>query len=234
MSKNLMTTVSLTVFVVVGSGAAAGPALAAERAVRVPPPAIDEPLAKTPGTETAILSGGCFWGVQVVFQHVRGVKSAVSGYTGGSAADAHYQLVSTGTTGQAETVKVTFDPSKITYGEILRIYFSVATNPTERDFQGPDHGTQYRGDIWAETAEQRRIATSYIAQLSDAHTFAAPIATRVEPARPFYRAEGYHQNFATIHPDDLYIVINDAPKVRALARLFPQSYRAKPSLVPAD
>lgn len=232
MRKELITTAVLGVAAVIGSGAACS-AYAAEQAVRVPPPRIDEPLAKTPGTETAVLSGGCFWGVQVVFQHVRGVKSAVSGYTGGSAADAHYMLVSTGTTGQAETVKVTFDPSKITYGTILRIYFSVATNPTELDFQGPDHGSQYRGEIWTENREQKRIATAYIAELSAEHVFPAPIVTRVDPARGFYRAEGYHQNFATIHPDNLYIVINDAPKVQSLERLFPKRYHAQPVLVPA-
>ena len=211
-----------------------GPARAAEPVVLVPPPAIDEPLAKTHGTETAILSGGCFWGMQAVFQHVKGVTTAVSGYTGGSAANAHYELVSTGTTGHAETVKVTFDPSVITYGTILRIYFSVATNPTELNYQGPDEGTQYRGDIWAENTEQQRIATAYIAQLSTAHVFPAPIVTRIDAARAFYPAEAYHQNFATTNPDNPYIVINDAPKVAALARLFPDLYRARPVLVASE
>lgn len=204
---------------------------AAEIAVPVPPPAVDAPLAKTPGSETAILSGGCFWGVQAVFQHVKGVKQAVSGYTGGSAANAEYELVSTGTTGHAETVKITFDPSAITYGTILRIYFAVATNPTELNYQGPDHGTQYRGDIWVENSEQRQIATAYIKELTAAHVFPAPIVTRIDAARPFYPAEAYHQNFATMNPDNLYIVINDTPKVATLAKLFPDLYRTQPVLV---
>lgn len=206
-------------------------AQAAEPVVRAPAPSLNAPLAKEPGTATAVLSGGCFWGMQVVFQHVKGVREAISGYTGGSAATAHYEDVSTGTTGHAESVKIIFDPSVVSYGTLLRIYFSVATNPTELNYQGPDQGSQYRGAIWVENAKQRRIADAYIRQLTADHTYAAPIVTRVESAMPFYPAEPFHQNFATRHPGNLYIVINDAPKVKALARLFPRVYAARPVLV---
>lgn len=206
-------------------------ASAAEPAAPVPVPSLGAPLAKVPGTATAIFSGGCFWGVQLVFQHVKGVREAISGYTGGSAAMAHYEDVGTGTTGHAESVKILFDPSVVSYGTLLRIYFSVATNPTELNFQGPDHGTQYRGEIWVENPEQRRIAEAYVHQLTSDHTFPAPIVTLIHNAMPFYRAEGYHQNFATLHPDYPYIVFNDAPKVAALARLFPALYSAHPVLV---
>lgn len=206
-------------------------AAAAEPVVDAPAPRIDAPLAKAPATATAILSGGCFWGMQAVFQHVKGVREAISGYTGGSAATAHYEDVSTGTTGHAESVKILFDPSVVSYGTLLRIYFSVATNPTELNYQGPDDGSQYRGEIWAENPEQRRIAEAYVHQLAADHIYPAPIVTRIDQAMSFYPAEGYHQNFATRHPDNLYIVINDAPKVAALARLFPILYSAHPVLV---
>ncbi|MGH7190697.1 MAG: peptide-methionine (S)-S-oxide reductase MsrA [Acetobacteraceae bacterium] len=206
-------------------------ASAAEPARLVPAPSIDAPLGRAPATATAILSGGCFWGVQVVFQHVLGVREAISGYTGGNAATAHYDDVSTGTTGHAESVKILFDPSVVSYGTLLRIYFSVATNPTELNFQGPDHGSQYRGEIWVENPGQRRIAAAYVRQLTADHSFPAPIVTRIDQAMPFYPAEGYHQNFATLHPDYPYIVFNDAPKVTALARLFPSLYSARPHLV---
>ncbi|MCW8308736.1 peptide-methionine (S)-S-oxide reductase MsrA [Acidiphilium rubrum] len=207
------------------------PSAAAETVILAPPPMIDAPLAKAPGSETAVLSGGCFWGMQVVFQHVKGVQKAVSGYTGGAADTAHYGNVSTGTTGQAESLKITFDPSMISYGQLLRIYVSVATNPTELNYQGPDHGTQYRGEIWAENPQQRRIAQAYIRQLTADHAFAAPIVTRIDAARPFYPAEGYHQNFATLHPDNRYIELYDAPKVNALARLFPGLYVSHAAIV---
>lgn len=206
-------------------------AAAAEPVVDAPAPGVDAPLAKAPATQTAILSGGCFWGVQAVFQHVKGVREAISGYTGGSAATAHYEDVSTGTTGHAESVKILFDPSVVSYGTLLRIYFSVATNPTELNYQGPDDGSQYRGEIWVENPEQRRIAEAYVRQLAADHIYPAPIVTRIDQAMPFYPAEGYHQNFATRHPNNLYIVINDAPKVAALARLFPMRYSNRPVLV---
>ena len=203
----------------------------ADSVVLVPAPAVDEPLAKAPGTETAILSGGCFWGMQVVFQHVKGVRNAISGYTGGAADTADYEDVSTGTTGHAESLKIVFDPSVVSYGTLLRVYFSVATNPTELNYQDPDHGPQYRGEVWAENAEQRQIAGAYIRQLTTDHTFPAPIMTRVDSVMPFYPAENYHQNYATLNPDSLYISIYDAPKVTALARLFPSLYAAQPVLV---
>jgi peptide-methionine (S)-S-oxide reductase len=210
---------------------AGGGASAAESVVLAPAPTVDAPLAKTHGTETAILSGGCFWGMQDVFQHVAGVEQAVSGYTGGGADTAQYETVSTGTTGHAESLKITYDPAIVSYGTLLRIFVSVAANPTELDYQGPDHGPQYRSMIWVENPEQRTIATAYLQQLAAAHTFDAPIVTQVEAAMPFYQAEAYHQNFAVLHPDYPYIAIIDAPKVAALAQLFPTYYRATPSQV---
>jgi peptide-methionine (S)-S-oxide reductase len=206
-------------------------ALAAESVVLAPVPVLDAPLAKVHGTATAILSGGCFWGMQDVFQHVQGVKQAVSGYTGAAAYTAHYEVVSTGATGHAESLKITYDPSEISYGTLLRIFVSVAANPTELDYQGPDEGTQYRSVIWVENAEQRKIADVYLKQLAAAHTFDAPIVTKVAAAMPFYRAEVYHQNYATLHPDSPYITLIDAPKISALAKLFPELYRAKPTQV---
>jgi peptide-methionine (S)-S-oxide reductase len=206
---------------------------AADSVVLVPAPAVDEPLASTPGTETAILSGGCFWGMQVVFQHVKGVREAVSGYTGGTAATADYEDVSTGTTGHAESLKIVFDPSVVSYGTLLRVYLSVAANPTELNYQYPDEGTQYRSEIWAKNTIQRRVAESYIRQLTAAHTFSTPIVTRVDDAMPFYPAEGYHQNFATLNPDNPYIATFDAPKVTALEQLFPNLYDPHPVLVQA-
>lgn len=204
----------------------------AETSHAIPAPVADEAAPPT-GQEIAVLAGGCFWGVQGVFQHVDGVISAVSGYAGGSKDTAQYELTSTGTTGHAESVQVTFDPHKITYGRILQIYFSVAHDPTELNFQGPDHGTQYRSAIFPTSAEQARIATAYIKQLDDAHVFAAPIVTRIEPDKAFYPAEAYHQNYLTLHPEQPYIAINDLPKIAALKQLFPNLYRGEPVLVAA-
>jgi peptide-methionine (S)-S-oxide reductase len=232
----LATAVLVTAFLagalIVGAGRQ--PAAAAESRVLVPAPAVDEALAKRSGSETAILSGGCFWGMQLVFQHVRGVREVISGYTGGELSTAHYEDVSTGTTGHAESVEILFDPHVVSYGTLLRIYFSVATNPTELDYQGPDQGSQYRGVIWPVNPAQRRIAASYVEQLKAAHLFPAPIVTRIESARPFYRAEAYHQNFATLHPYNLYIMTYDAPKVAALAKRFPGLYVARPTPVSAS
>ena len=212
--------------------AVAGPqALAAEPAVLAPAPALDAPLAKVKDTATAILSGGCFWGMQGVFQHVKGVKEAVSGYTGGAADTAYYEIVSTGTTGQAESLKITYDPSVVTYGTLLRVFVSVAANPTELDYQGPDQGSQYRSMIWVENREQRRIADAYLRQLTASHTFDAPIVTQVATAMPFYPAEAYHQDYATLHPDNPYIALIDGPKITALAKLFPTLYSATPTQV---
>jgi peptide-methionine (S)-S-oxide reductase len=210
----------------------AGPqALAAEPVVLAPAPALDAPLAKARGTATAILAGGCFWGMQDVFQHVKGVKEAVSGYTGGAAETAHYEIVSTGTTRQAESLKITYDPSVVTYGTLLRVFVSVVANPTELNYQGPDHGPQYRSMIWVENPEQRRIAGAYLQQLAASHTFDAPIVAQVATAMRFYPAESYHQNYATLHPDSPYIALIDAPKITALAKLFPTLYRATPTQV---
>jgi peptide-methionine (S)-S-oxide reductase len=203
----------------------------AETARAVPPPALDE---TAPGTsETAVLAGGCFWGVQGVFQHVDGVSAAVSGYAGGARDTAEYETVSSGQTGHAESVQITFDPHKITYGRVLQIYFSVAHDPTELNRQGPDSGTQYRSAIFPQTAEQARVAAADIRQLDAAKAFPAPIATKIEPDKQFYRAEAYHQNYLTLHPSQPYIAINDLPKIEALKQLFPDRYRDAPVLVAA-
>ncbi|WHZ18769.1 MAG: Peptide-methionine (S)-S-oxide reductase MsrA [Rhodanobacteraceae bacterium] len=196
--------------------------------VPVPAPKIDVPLANHAGDATAVLAGGCFWGMQWVFEHVPGVTNVTSGYSGGAATTATYEQVSQGDTGHAETVRIHFDPSKVSYGQLLRVYFSVATDPTEWNRQGPDTGSQYRGVIFYANPEQRKIARDYIAQLTAAHAFAAPIVTQVVPFRAFYPAEDYHQDYARLNPDALYIAINDAPKVAALQRELPKLYRAQP------
>jgi peptide-methionine (S)-S-oxide reductase len=197
----------------------------------VPAPAVD---AKASGdTETAVLAGGCFWGVQGVFQHVKGVTSAVSGYAGGDKAHADYEMVSTGTTGHAESVRVTFDPAKISYGKLLQIYFSVAHDPTELNYQGPDVGTQYRSQIFTASPEQAKVADAYIKQLDAAHAYSAPVVTKIGGLRGFYPAEAYHQDFLTLNPTYPYIVVNDLPKVAALKKLFPDYYRDDPVLVAA-
>ena len=210
------------------------PLSSAETAMQVPVPLIDEPLHKTSGSETAVLAGGCFWGVQAVFQHVKGVKRALSGYSGGTKETAEYETVSSGRTGHAESVEITFDPSVITYGTILRIYFAVAHDPTELNRQGPDVGTQYRSEIFAEGDEQKNIAEHYIAQLGKEGPFKHPIVTKVGKLAAFYPAEGYHQDYATLHPDNPYIAYNDLPKVESLRRLLPDLYEAKPVLVMAQ
>lgn len=202
----------------------------AEEARAIPAPALDEP-AGTANSEVTILAGGCFWGVQGVFQHVDGVSNAVSGYAGGDKETAHYEIVSGGATGHAESVRITFDPRRITYGRLLQIYFSVAHDPTQLNRQGPDIGTQYRSAIFPTSAAQAATATAYIAQLNQAHAFAAPIVTRVEADRTFYPAEPHHQDFLTRNPAYPYIVINDLPKIDNLKRLFPSLYRAEPVLV---
>ena len=207
-------------------------AAAAAQAVPVPAPAYD-PHANA-SSETAVFAGGCFWGVQGVFQHVKGVKSAVSGYSGGSRATANYETVSTGTTGHAESVKVTFDPRVVSYGTLLRIYFATVADPTTLNRQGPDHGTQYRTAFFPTNSMQAKVAKAYIAQLGKAGVWNKPIVTRVEPFKGFYPAEGYHQDYLTRHPDAAYIRINDLPKVAALKAAFPTRYRADPVLVNAD
>lgn len=197
----------------------------------IPAPAADTALAAKSGEESVVFSGGCFWGVQAVFQHVKGVLSATSGYSGGEAKTARYELVSTGETGHAESVKVVYDPSQITYGQLLHVFFSVAHDPTELNRQGPDDGTQYRSVIFYSTPDQLRLTKAYIEQLDNAHAFKRPIVTQVVPLKAFYPAEAYHQNYATDHPDSMYIWTNDAPKVANLKKEFPQLYRGSPQLV---
>ncbi len=207
------------------------PARTAERATALPAPSMDTPATATETTETAVLAGGCFWGVQAVFQHVKGVSHVLSGYAGGTKDTAQYEVVSSGTTGHAESVQVKFDPREISYGRILQIYFSVAHDPTELNRQGPDTGTQYRSAIFFANDKQQKVAQAYIAQLDKAHVFGSPIVTKLTQFTAFYPAEAYHQDYATRHPDNPYIYYNDLPKVENLKRLFPQVYRETPVLV---
>jgi peptide-methionine (S)-S-oxide reductase len=230
--KNYSATVALVVGAALLAFALATPRSTAEEARVVPPPAVDEAKgASTP--EVAVVAGGCFWGVQGVFQHVKGVVSAVSGYDGGGKETAHYDMTSRGDTGHAESVRITFDPKTVSYGRILQIYFSVAHDPTELNRQGPDEGTQYRSTIFPMNAEQAQVANAYIAQLNGAHAFRAPVVTTVEENRTFYPAEAYHQDFLVQNPTYPYIVFNDLPKIENLKRLFPEAYRADPVLVGA-
>jgi len=220
--------------VIIGAIALAGVAwrLApqAEKARVVPPPSVDA-AASQATSEVAVLAGGCFWGVQGVFQHVKGVTGAVSGYAGGQKSTAQYETVGGGESGHAESVKVIFDPRQITYGRLLQVFFSVAHDPTQLNRQGPDVGTQYRSAIFPTSAEQARIAKAYIAQLNESRVFNASVVTKLEMDRPFYEAERYHQDFLTRNPTHPYIVINDLPKISDLKRLFPDLYRAAPVLV---
>jgi peptide-methionine (S)-S-oxide reductase len=193
----------------------------------VPAPTVDAAKATKPGQQTAVIAGGCFWGIQAVFQHVKGVINATSGYSGGGAKTAEYEVVSTGLTGHAESVKIIYDPSQITYGELLRVFFSVAHDPTELNRQGPDSGTQYRSVIFYNNDEEKRIADAYIAQLDQAKVFKHRIVTQVVPLKAFYPAEAYHQDYATHHPDSPYIMFNDAPKVAHLKQQFPDLYTGK-------
>ncbi|KRA42548.1 peptide-methionine (S)-S-oxide reductase MsrA [Devosia sp. Root635] len=202
---------------------------AQEAPVEIPPPATD--LADTGTTAKAVFAGGCFWGVQGVFQHVTGVTRAVSGYSGGAAETATYEQTGSGSTGHAETVEVTYDPSVVSYGKLLQIYFSVAHNPTQLNYQGPDHGTQYRSTIFPLSDEQADIARAYIAQLDETGLFEGPIVTTIEPFKAFYPAEQYHQDFLTLNPTWPYIAFHDLPKIAALKALFPDAYRDDPVLV---
>lgn len=202
---------------------------AQEAPVEIPPPT--STLAESGSSATAILAGGCFWGVQGVFQHVKGVTMAVSGYSGGAAETATYEQTNSGTTGHAETVQVTYDPSVVSYGKLLQIYFSVVHNPTQLNYQGPDRGTQYRSSIFPVSDEQAAFARQYIAELDATGRFEGPIVTTIEPFDAFYAAEQYHQDFLTLNPTWPYIVVNDLPKIEALKRLFPDAYRDQPVLV---
>ena len=201
---------------------------AGERAgMTIPSPAVDATLAAGKSQQTAVIAGGCFWGVQAVFQHVKGVINATSGYSGGDAKTAQYERVSDGDTGHAESVKITYDSSQITYGQLLRVFFSVAHDPTELNRQGPDSGTQYRSSIFYGNEEQKRIAEAYITQLDNAKIFPSRIVTQVVALKAFYPAESYHQDYATRHPDNPYIAFNDAPKVEHLRQLFPDLFTGK-------
>jgi peptide-methionine (S)-S-oxide reductase len=228
MKISLLSTIAVIVFGLAIFAMAPGPS-SAETETVVPAPAIDETASAA--TETAVFAGGCFWGVQGVFQHVEGVKNAVSGYAGGAKETAEYEKVGSGRTGHAEAVKITYDPSKITYGRLLQIYFSVAHDPTQLNRQGPDSGTQYRSTVFPANEEQAKVAKAYVDQLNVANTYGKKLATTIEMSKPFYAAEAYHQDYLTLNPHQPYIVYNDLPKVEALKQMFPTAYRAKPVLV---
>jgi peptide-methionine (S)-S-oxide reductase len=204
-------------------------ALASSEPVTIPAPAVD--ASEGDGVKTAVLAGGCFWGVQAVFQHTNGVVNAVSGYAGGAKTTARYELTHDGKSGHAEAVEIKYDPKKITYGKLLQIYFSVVHDPTQLNRQGPDVGSQYRSTIFPQTDEQKKVAEAYIAQLDAAKVFKAKIATTIEMGKPFYIGEAYHQDYATLNPMQPYIVMNDKPKIGHMAKYFPDLYRAKPMLV---
>ena len=225
-TRVILVVLAIVVLAVIFKGAASR----AENATVVPLPAVDE-AAGTRSSEIAVLGGGCFWGVQAVYQHLKGVTSAVSGYAGGEQGTAEYERVSTGRTGHAESVQITFDPRVITYGRILQVFFSVVHDPTQLNRQGPDVGTQYRSAIFPMNPEQGNVAKAFIAQLNQARTFDAAIVTKIEPSRSFYRAEAYHQDFLERNPTHPYIVMNDLPKIDNLKRIFPNLYNPKPVLV---
>jgi peptide-methionine (S)-S-oxide reductase len=234
-TSHLHSTLLATALLIAAGASSTVPGWAAEVAHVIPAPAVNEQAGSgvQATSETVVLAGGCFWGVQGVFQHVMGVSSAVSGYAGGEKSTAHYEMVGSGRTGHAESVRVTFDPRKISYGRILQIYFSVVHDPTQLNRQGPDVGTQYRSAIFAANAEQARVAKAYIAQLNQARVYDAAIVTKIEPSRDFYAAEDYHQDYMTLHPTQPYIAYNDLPKIDDLKRVFPDLYRTDPVLVAA-
>lgn len=196
-------------------------------ATAIPDPTLDAPLTSAKGKQTAVLAGGCFWGVEAVFEHVKGVSDVKSGYSGGAASTAQYEKVGTGETGHAESVRITYDPSQISYGQLLKVFFAVAHDPTELNRQGPDAGTQYRSAIFYSNEEQKRIAQAYIEQLNRAKVFARPIVTQVAALQSFNEAEGYHQDYLVNHPDEPYIVINDLPKIENLRKQLPGLYKSK-------
>jgi len=198
---------------------------------RIPAPAVDTPAVAAAKPEVAVFAGGCFWGLQGMFQHVRGVTKVVAGYSGGAAETAHYEMVGTETTGHAESVEITFDPKQVTYGQLLQLFFSVAHDPTQLDRQGPDRGPSYRSEIFYASPSQERVARAYVKQLTDAKVFAAPIVTKIEPLRAFYAAEDYHQDYLIHHPNQPYIVFNDQPKIEALKRVYPERYRPEPVML---
>ena len=233
-SKRLRRSRPALIWVLVGGGAlcavlARAPLWGAEPPVVIPAPVVDSAKLAGPA-QTAVLAGGCFWGVQGVYEHVRGVQKVISGYAGGEAATGEYETVSTGTTGHAESVKITFDPAQISYGQILQIAFSVVHDPTQLDRQGPDSGSQYRSAVFYADATQKRIAEAYIAQLNAAHTFSRPIVTRIDALHGFFPAEGYHQDYLVHNPGSPYIAMYDLPKVANLQRVFPDLYVSQPVL----
>ena len=230
LNRTLLVGLGAAIFALVGCGQLPSNEVTINAVPAVPPPALDEP-AGTSSSEVAVLAGGCFWGVQGVFEHVIGVSQAVSGYTGGSQTNADYELVSSGTTGHAESVQITFDPQQISYGRLLQIYFSVVHDPTELNRQGPDVGSQYRSTIFPTSEEQTRVAQAYIDQLKQASVFPAPIVTSIEANKTFYPAETYHQDFLFKNPSNLYIEVNDLPKIENLKKTRPDVYRETPVLV---
>jgi peptide-methionine (S)-S-oxide reductase len=228
----------LTVFLALAvalSAACAGPGSSprATASATIPGPALDEPTGSSGNSETAVLAGGCFWGVQGVYQHVKGVSSAVSGYAGGDASTAQYETVGTGTTGHAESVRITFDPNQVSFGQLLHIFFSVAHDPTELNRQGPDSGSQYRSAIFPQNDVQQKVADAYIGQLNQAKVFDAPVVTRTDRDKGFFPAEDYHQDYLNLHPTAAYIATNDMPKLDGLRQTFPELYREQPVLVNA-
>lgn len=227
--KRIARVTAVVLFLILGA-ALASFLSAAEKPVVIPAPSADNPKAAGP-LQKAVLSGGCFWGVQGVYQHVHGVRQVLSGYSGGEKATAQYEVVSSGRTGHAESVQIIFDPKEVSYGEILQVYFSVVHDPTQLNRQGPDTGTQYRSNIFFADESQKKIAEAYIAQLNEAKVFRKPIVTRVDPLKAFYPAEGYHQDFLINNPDNPYIEVNDLPKIDNLKKVFPGIYQATPVTV---
>ena len=200
---------------------------------QIPVPVVDTPASAAANHEVAVLAGGCFWGLQGMFEHVKGVTKVVAGYSGGDASTAHYEMVGTETTGHAESVEITFDPKQVSYGQILRLYFSVAHDPTQLDRQGPDRGPSYRSEIFYASPAQEKVARAYVDQLTKAKVFSSPIVTKIEPLEAFYAAEDYHQDYLIHHPSQPYIVFNDLPKIDALKRVYPDLYNARPVMVTA-
>ena len=229
--KLLLTTGAIALAGFAYLGGVVGLSAAEEKAVKLPAPAMDTPATTQAGSDTAVFAGGCFWGVQAVFQHTRGVLNAVSGYAGGDKASASYSLIGTGRTGHAESVQISYDPKQISYGKLLQIYFSVAHDPTTLNYQGPDHGTQYRSAIFYQNASQKQVAERYMAQLDAAKVFPGKIVTQLTPLTAFYPAEAYHQDYATLNPNQPYIARFDRPKIANLKVLMPELYRDKPVLV---
>jgi len=195
---------------------------------QIPSPLVDTPASEARGPEVAVFAGGCFWGLQGMFEHVRGVSKVVAGYSGGDKTTAHYEMVGTETTGHAESVEITFDPKQVSYGQLLRLFFSVAHDPTQLNRQGPDSGPSYRSEIFFASPAQERVARAYVKQLTEAKVFPLPIATKIEPLKAFYAAEDYHQDYLIHHPSQPYIVFNDIPKIEALRRTYPTLYREQP------